>query len=197
MPPLRYAPTGTSRHELARHGLLEEPRAALRRTPSSTAASRRHGELVVPVARARESALGAARSIVSSAPGGSSRTPSNSVRSLKMFWKVKYSSSAVVVDARGDSSGCARIALISEPNSDALGRCRVVERLDAVAIARQEQPRACRAWSQKREGEHAVEALDARVAPLLVGVQRRPRCRCASGTGGPSASSSARSSRKL
>jgi hypothetical protein len=50
---------------------------------------------------------------VSVQPGGSNRTPSRSVRSLKMFWKVKYWLSAGV-ETRALTPGCLKSALISE-----------------------------------------------------------------------------------
>ena len=48
---------------------------------------------------------------------------------------------------------------------------RPVERLDAQAIAREQQPPARRV--PDREREHAAQVLDAGVAPLLVGVDDR------------------------
>ncbi len=50
----------------------------------------------------------------------------------------------------------------------AVGQPRVVERLDADSIARQEQPLPRRVPYRKRE--HAAKALDARIAPFLVSV---------------------------
>ena len=48
---------------------------------------------------------------------------------------------------------------------------RPVERLDAEAVAREQQPPPRRV--PDREREHAAQVLDARVAPLLVGVDDR------------------------
>ena len=61
--------------------------------------------------------------------------------------------------------------MISDPNSSRSPAQRPVERLDAEAIAREQQPPPRRV--PDREREHAAEALDAVVAPLLVGVDDR------------------------
>ena len=59
--------------------------------------------------------------------------------------------------------------MISEPKtSPPSAGCGVVERLDADPIAREEE--APGAGVPDREREHAAEALDARVSPLLVAV---------------------------
>ena len=65
---------------------------------------------------------------------------------------------------------------------------RPVERLDAEAVAREQQAPPRRV--PDREREHAAEALDAVVAPLLVGVDDRLGVASACGSGGPRASSS-------
>src|SRR3569623_1462302 len=49
-----------------------------------------------------------------------------------------------------------------------IGQQRVVERLDAETVAREEQRLAVAI--PDREGEHAAQALDAAVAPLLPGL---------------------------
>ena len=82
--------------------------------------------------------------------------------------------------------------MISEAKTKTPFRQVPVERLDAEAVARQEEPAALAV--PDREREHAVEALDAARRPTPRRRGRPPRCRCASGRRGPSASSSTRSS---
>src|SRR5260370_34430061 len=50
---------------------------------------------------------------------GNRRTPSNSVRSVKMFWKVKYSLRAGRQTLQ-ETCGCSRMALTSEANKKTL-----------------------------------------------------------------------------
>ena len=110
------------------------------------------------------------------------RTPSNSVRSVRDVLEGEVLDAAPAARRGAATAGCSSSALISEPKRKRPSTLRVVERLDPEAVAGEEE--LALALVPDREREHAVEALDAGRAPLLVGVQRRPRCRSASGSGG-------------
>ena len=74
----------------------------------------------------------------------------------------------VRIDADAAPAGAASSALISLAKSTRRAVAPVIERLDPVAIARQEQPP--RAGVPQAEREHPVEPRHAVVAPLLVAV---------------------------
>ena len=89
--------------------------------------------------------------------------PSSRVRSVKMFWKVKYSSragrSTVGVEARQRHD---RLLLRGE--GKAAAAMADIERLDAVAVAGEQQPALLAV--PEGEGEHAVEPVERRDAPF-------------------------------
>ena len=155
-----------------------------RRSSSSWYSCRSAGRPAVP-------RIGSPSTRCAAVPGGSQQvrasrngppaaacTPSSRVRSVKMFWKVKYSSSASrsshLAEARDGQDG-----LLLRGKCEPAGLLRVVQRLDAVAVARQEQlPLPA---IPEREGEHAVEALERTGCPTgrervehHLGVRLRP-----------------------
>ena len=110
-------------------------------------------------------------------PGGRSFTPANSVRSVKKFWKVRYSTSASPVERR-DHAGRSQDRLHFRTEQKARSDLRPVERFHAEAIPGEHKT----AFDPipDRKGEHSVEARQRRKAPFgeggkqHLGIRARP-----------------------
>ena len=187
MPPDRKTPTGTSATRWARTRVAQARRAARRRAPPTR--SRAHVARAAPGARrANAPHLDAARPTSSRWPAGSLRDVAvdRQRRRDRVEREVRLERVGVEL-AREAGRGA---AAPSAPRRTTARRraARVVQRLDAEAVAGEHEP--ARARVPQRDREHAAQPLDEAGAVLLVEVRRAPPCRSASRKRCPRASSS-------
>ena len=186
-PPDRNMPSGTSAISRDAHRLLEQLAEPLRRrrcSESRVDARSRRPTGTSQYCAGRDRAVLEHQRVAGQQPVDALEQRLGA----RQVARARAARAAAARPPRRGSRPLSRIDLISDPNSSRLPATRPVERLDAEAVAREQQPPARRV--PDREREHAAEALDAARRPTARRRGRSSRCRSACGSGGRAASSS-------